>query len=152
MAATVLDEIMTRLRATGLRATPQRRAVLQALLGAGRHLTAQEVHERLRGSFPELSLDTVYRTLRTLAQLGIVCQSHLQTRHANRFSLAMADHHHHHLICIDCGLSVEFAECALPASLSDVARRHDFAPTGHAFEIYGYCGKCRPKGGGTGDR
>ena len=150
MARHGLDELITRVRGAGLRATPQRRAILQVLLETGRHLTAQEVYERLHPSFPELSLDTVYRTLRTLAQLGIVCQSHLQTRHANRFSLAVADHHHHHLICITCGRSVEFSECALPVSLTEVARRHDFAPLGHAFEIYGYCGPCRAAGGGAG--
>src|SRR5690554_4040702 len=99
MAGDRLGEIMARLRAAGLRGTPQRRAIVQVLLDSPRHLTAQEVYDQVRGSFPELSLDTVYRTLRTLAQLGIACQSHLQTRHANRFSLAMADDHHHHLIC-----------------------------------------------------
>ncbi|HEX6990177.1 MAG TPA: Fur family transcriptional regulator [Bacillota bacterium] len=150
MAAGELDEMLSRVRAAGLRVTPQRRAILQVLLEDGGHLTAQQVYDRVRQPFPELSLDTVYRTLRTLAQQGILCQSHLQTRHAHRFSLAAEGRHHHHLICIACGHSVDFAECALPASLAEVARRHGFAPTGHAFEIYGYCGRCRG-GGGDGD-
>ncbi|MFO7245591.1 MAG: Fur family transcriptional regulator [Thermaerobacter sp.] len=146
-----LDDLMARLRAAGFRGTPQRRAILQVLLASPRHLTAQEVFNQVRDSFPDLSLDTVYRTLRTLAQLGIACQSHLHTRHAHRFSLAAAGDHHHHLICIHCGRSVEFAECAVQASLAQVARRHGFALTGHALEIYGYCGDCRRDGGEAGE-
>ena len=141
-----LDAVIETVRASGLRVTPQRRAILRVLIEERSHLTAQEVYERLRPLFPELSLDTVYRTLRTLAGMGIVCQSHLQTRHANRFSLALERHHHHHLICLDCGESIEFQDCALPAALSRLAERYDFVPTGHAFEVYGYCARCRDAG------
>lgn len=142
MEAETLAAALAAVRAVGLRLTPQRRAILQVLAEERRHLTVQEVQERLREAQPGLSLDTIYRTLRTLAGLGVVCQSHLQTRHPDRFALAVTGHHHH-LICLACGASIEFEECELPQALAGVAERHGFQTTGHALEVYGYCAGCR---------
>lgn len=140
-----IDELLDKLRSHGLRITPQRRAIVEALMSSvGKHLTAQEVHDHLLPRFPDISLDTVYRNLRMLTVLGLACQEHLQTGQVSRFALAPG-HHHHHLICIDCGDTVEFADCPIPDALALVTARHNFVPAGHALEIYGYCTACYRK-------
>lgn len=136
-----LDGLLQILRGHGLRVTPQRREILRLLLESNRHLTAQECFEKLRPSFPDLSLDTVYRTLRTLTVLGIACQSHLQTPHVSRFGLA-AGEHHHHLVCIDCGDTFDLDVCPVSPGIQETAARLGFQVAGHALEIYGYCKAC----------
>lgn len=59
-------------RAGGMKVTQQRRVILEALLRAGEHLSAEAVHERVRPEFPALSLSTVYSTLETLADVGVI--------------------------------------------------------------------------------
>lgn len=145
-----MDQLLGDLRVRGLRITPQRRQILRLLMEADGHLTAQEVYERVRPLFPDVSLDTVYRTLRTLAVLGVLCQSHLQTPRASQFGLA-AGHHHHHLVCIGCGRTIEVLDCPLGPFLDDVAARHAFRAAGHALEVYGYCTGCQEgRGDGRG--
>lgn len=144
--AITLDTMLAKLRRHGLRITPQRRSILNLLLEHGDHLTAKEVHDGISHQFPDISLDTVYRNLRLLAMLGIVCQSHLQTGGVSRFALTPGHHHHHHLICIDCGTTEEFADCPVPNVMEQVAARHGFVPAGHAFEIYGFCQPCQTGG------
>lgn len=132
-----LDEI----RHQGHKLTPQRRAVVQALQAAGHPLTAQEVFHHVRQSFPEVSLDTVYRNLRLLTDLGIL---HLiGGRDSDRFELAAGTEHHHHLVCLNCGGSVCIDFCPLDQRWHDAAARHDFQITRHSFDIYGYCNACR---------
>lgn len=64
---------MEKLRAAGLRVTPQRRAVWSAFgEGAGDHLTADEVLGRARAALPELSRATVYNTLAALVEAGLL--------------------------------------------------------------------------------
>lgn len=137
-----VDQVLAQLRERGLRITPQRRSIVELLLEHEGHLTAQEVHDHLLPRFPDVSLDTVYRNLRLLSMLGLVCQSHLQTGQASRFALASGRDHHHHLICIDCGATEEFADCPMDSLVKAVTARHNFTPAGHALEIYGYCAAC----------
>lgn len=128
------------LRERGLRATGQRLAILEALASAGRALTAREVHERVRASLPTLSLDTVYRTLATLAAAGLVSQINLQNREAARFEL-QGESHHHHAVCLGCGRSYCLPGC--PPGLEQAwARVPGFRVVSHALELYGYCASC----------
>ncbi|MDI3281197.1 MAG: transcriptional repressor, partial [Bacillota bacterium] len=69
---TPLEELFRRLKEKGYRLTPQRRAVAAAALGNSGASTALEVLERVRPSFPDISLDTVYRNLHLLTELGFL--------------------------------------------------------------------------------
>src|SRR5438270_12367222 len=71
MAEEALGEAARRLEARGHRATPQRMAVLAALLAQRTFVTAQEMHGVLRRVQPHLGLATVYRTLELLVQCGL---------------------------------------------------------------------------------
>ncbi|QIA27707.1 transcriptional repressor [Thermaerobacter sp. PB12/4term] len=135
------DDVLRWLRERGLRATGQRIAILETLGSAGRPLTAREIHALVQAAHPTISLDTVYRTLATLAAAGVVGQINLQNREAARFEL-QGDVHHHHAVCLGCGTSYCLPECAPPLDRVLPGAVPGFRVVGHAFEVYGYCPRC----------
>ena len=87
------------LRAAGLKATPQRLAILRALDGDETHPTAQELHERLHAQFPTLSVATVYNTLSALTRMQRCAP--LELGGPLRFDPNMSAHDH--AVCERCG-------------------------------------------------
>jgi len=87
------------LRDAGLKATPQRLAILRALDGDETHPTAQELYDRLRDEFPTLSVATVYNTLSALTRLAR-CQP-LELGGPVRFDPNVTAHDH--AVCERCG-------------------------------------------------
>lgn len=88
-------------RASGLKLTPQRMAIVRELAGDPTHPTAQELYERLREALPTMSFATVYNTLDALASAGL-CAALSLSPGAARFDPNMAGHHH--AVCDRCGL------------------------------------------------
>lgn len=137
-----LQTVLRKIKSKGYKITPQRRVIVQALVEASRPLSAQQLFQRLRGDLPDTGLDTVYRTLRLLADLGIVNQITCAARQGDLFELA-ADNHHHHLVCLQCGQILCLEECVFENTARQAAKDRHFTVTGHVFEIYGYCQACR---------
>ena len=92
-------------RQAGLRLTPQRLEILRELAAATDHPSAEELHRRLLGRFPTLSLDTVYRTLGTFVRHGLV---HKVETAESQGRYEMRRSRHHHLICSRCKKIVDF--------------------------------------------
>lgn len=88
------------LRGAGCRPTPQRLRVLREL-GGGGHLTAEEIFARVRPDVPTINPSTVYRTLETLEEAGLVRCTDLGAGRMH-FELARG-HRHHHAVCRSCG-------------------------------------------------
>jgi len=122
-----------KIRGCGYKATPQRLAVLAAI-AAGWHQGLEEIRSRC----PEVGMVTVYRTLDLFSELGIVRR--LDLGHGPRYELA--EDHHHHLICEDCGSVTEFEWC--PVDLRDLPLSGgEFEVRAHSLEVYGTCSACR---------
>jgi Fur family transcriptional regulator, stress-responsive regulator len=116
-----VQPLVARLRDRGWRLTAQRRVIAEVMTGEHVHLAADEVFERARAILPEVSLATVYNTLKELVDMGEL----LEVTHGDgrkRYDPNVADHHHH-LVCVDCGrmLDVHVADPPLPD-----AERHGF--------------------------
>jgi Fur family transcriptional regulator, ferric uptake regulator len=128
-----LDALAGKIRGRGYKATPQRLAVLRAI--------AAEQHQSLEGiraRCPEVGLVTVYRTLDLLSELGLVRRLEL----GGGPLYELAEDHHHHLICEDCGSVTEFEQCPLdPKRLPRIGG--DFEVRAHSLEVYGSCSECR---------
>ena len=122
------------MRGAGYKATPQRTAVLRALI-AEQHQSLEEIRARC----PEVGLVTVYRTLDLLNELGIVRR--LDLGDGARYELA--EDHHHHMICESCGDISEFDECPLDPALLLPIRNSDFKLRSHSLEVYGRCAACK---------
>ncbi len=141
MAEEALTEAARRLEAAGHRATPQRMAVVAALMAQRSYVTARDLHLALRRVQPHLGLATVYRTLELLVDSGLA-ESFPQPNNELRYAFCSA-RHHHHLICTHCGLVAEVPGCALRGVERDLERQSRFAITDHALTFFGTCQDCR---------
>jgi Fe2+ or Zn2+ uptake regulation protein len=132
-------ELIAALRERGMRVTPQRLLVHDALRGLGRHATADEVLRRVREEQPALSLPTVYATLDLLVELGAV-------RRVNAASgAALFDPRidpHVHLVCERCG-GVEDVELVVDeTALVRDARRAGATADAAEVVLRGRCAAC----------
>ena len=127
------------LNVTGLRATSQRALILEVIRHG--HLDADEIYRQARAKQPNISLSTVYRTLRMFKKLGLVEELHFDEAH-HHYEVKPSSEHHH-LVCLGCGKIVEF-ECPLsPKMKEDIAREKGFEITSVEIHMTGYCPKCR---------
>ena len=100
------EELCQRFRARGLKVTPQRRFIFQVLEESRDHPSAEEIYAKVRAILPDISLATVYNTLRELVNLGEVWELDLGEG-KSRYDPDTADHHH--LICVRCHKVVDVA-------------------------------------------
>jgi len=137
-----MESFVAALRAQGYKVTPQRRAVIEALQGCGKFSTAQQVLELVRRQYPDMSLDTVYRNLSLLVELGLVHEVRVRGREGNVFEIAI-NGHHHHLVCLKCGKTECLDFCPIHDQDLVRAQAGGFKITAHSLEFYGYCIDCR---------
>ncbi len=131
----------TDLRAAGKRVTVQRRLVLDVLSVADGHLDAGEIYTRAHERDPRLSLATVYRTLKTLVESGLVRQLHLAgERHY--YELDRQDRHAH-LVCAACGRVWEVDSADLARAAREAGREFGFQVATARVEVTGLCADCR---------
>ena len=133
-----LPDSTERLEDTGYRLTAPRRAVLDAISGINRPFTIEELNERL----PNIGRATVFRTIKLLQELEIVCRVPLEDGGV-RYERSRSGAHHHHLICSPCGSVTEFIDPALDAAIEQNAASAGFAIEGHSVELYGRCAPCQ---------
>ena len=124
----------------GTRATRQRRAVAACLQGLDDFRSAQEIHVLLARDGEHVGLSTVYRTLQALADNGEV--DVLRSEDGEARYRRCSSSHHHHLVCRDCGRTVEVEGPAVERWAASVASEHGFADVSHTVEVFGLCGDC----------
>ncbi|MDO7788755.1 Fur family transcriptional regulator [Desulforamulus aquiferis] len=127
------------LQEKGLKITPQRQEIIRVFLESkNNHLSAEDVHNQIAEKFPSMSLDTVYRNLSVMQQLGILTELNFGER-KNLFEINSSQHHHH-LVCTKCGVSEEIDFC--PLEFLDADKVKNFKVKKHSFEIFGICANC----------
>ena len=129
----------------GRRLTPQRKRVLELFerLGSGCHLSAEEVHQQLAGLQLKVSLATVYRTLRLLADMGFLQELEL-SEGGRRFELAVAEHRdHHHVVCIRCGRTEEFESESVLRAGTEAAEQFGFKLIESSLKVRAICAACQ---------
>jgi Fur family ferric uptake transcriptional regulator len=107
----------------------------------GTHLTAPEVFVKAQELGLPVSISTVYRTLHRLKTVGNV--STISGDRKIRYEAADGGPEHDHLICLGCGLTIEFIDDRLPSFGQIVAKRKGFSLIKSRFDILGYCENCR---------
>ncbi|GAB6157092.1 Fur family transcriptional regulator [Desulfotomaculum varum] len=133
---------LNKLQSSGLKITPQRQEIIRVFLESNKHhLSAEEVHSRIVRRYPGLSLDTVYRNLNLLLNLGILSELNFGERKS--FFELNNQEHHHHIICTKCGMSREIDFC--PLTHIDSRLIENFEIEKHCFEIFGICANCKEK-------
>lgn len=104
-SAGCLDQFIALCKKFELKITPQRCAIFKILAQIKDHPTADEMYHLVKGEFPNISYDTVNRTLLTFAQIGLIDVVPTQEG-PRRFDPDMEQHHHFH--CIQCGKIIDF--------------------------------------------
>ena len=123
----------------GLRLTPQRDLVLQAVRKLD-HATPEEVHQKVHASHPGINLSTVYRNLETLENVGLVQHTHLG--HGSATYHASEELNHLHLVCESCG-SIGDAPLEVAASfVQSLSDDYGFKTDVSHFAISGMCSNC----------
>ena len=133
------------LRQEGRRLTPQRQRVLDLFerRGSGCHLSAEEVHQQLSEMNLKVSLATVYRSLRLLADMGYLQELEL-TESGRRFELVVADHRdHHHIVCIRCGRTEEFESEPVLQAGAEAAKGFGFQLIESSLNVRGSRSTCQ---------
>lgn len=126
---------------TTKRSTRQRTAVSAALATTDDFKSAQDLHAMLREQGVAVGLTTVYRTLQALADDGQV--DVLRTPEGESvYRRCQTDSHHHHLVCRQCGRTVEVEGPAVEQWAEQVGSQHGFADVSHTVEIFGVCPDC----------
>lgn len=135
-------EFIEYLAREGLKLTQQRLTILDVLLETSGHYTLEEMYHKVAEMDPAVSQATVYRTLRLFVDAGFAYEVTFGDG-LTRYELRYGQCHHDHIICRQCGRSVEFLNPALERMLEDISRQYDFIQTSHALNIFGMCDACR---------
>ncbi|HEX9712354.1 MAG TPA: transcriptional repressor [Actinomycetota bacterium] len=135
-----IEEVDQLLRSHGLRRTPQRQVTLEAIRELAGHATADQIVERVRATLSSISPSTVYRTLATLEQVGVVCHAHLGHT-ASVYHVGTAGLHQH-LVCERCGALQEVDDALTGPFAEQLARRFGFRANFTHFAVLGECRDC----------
>lgn len=141
-----IDELQDQLNAymerKGLRSTTQRRLVSDVFFRTSGHHSIDDVLAMVRAKDPKVGYATVYRTMKLLVECGLANERQFGET-VTRFEIALHDHHHDHLICVDCKRIVEFEDDGIEELQRKLAERQGFSLISHKHELYGICADCR---------
>jgi Fur family peroxide stress response transcriptional regulator len=142
--ADCLDPFIQHCKKFDLKITPQRCAIYKKLMQAKNHPTADEMFNIVKKEFPNISCDTVHRTLLTFAEIGLV--DVIPTKGGpRRFDPDMEKHHHFH--CLDCGEIVDFSSDEFDNLRIPNHIQNDFTVFTKRVVLNGLCKQCRRKKG-----
>ena len=146
------ERFRTYLSDRGFRMTAVRGTVLDGIDALEGHFDADSLYDFLKTRGERISRATIYRTLRLLAETGIVKETG-RGREGARYEHVFGHTHHDHMECLRCGKIVEFVSPDIEKLQETVCREHRFTPVEHRLTIQGVCADCgrkRSAGRGTG--
>lgn len=139
-----LEKMCNLIKTKGLKLTPARRLMMKIFLNSGNKLlNASEIYDQVRGKNSRTNFSTIYRNLELLVDHGIIEKLHLGLE--AQYMLLDEDSCRHHMICTVCHKIEPLPYCPLKDLENYIRHEHDFIPTEHRVEIYGYCKKCNEK-------
>ena len=137
-----LDNFVNICKEHGLKLTPQRMAIYEEISGSNEHPSTEIIYKKIIDKYPNISFDTVNRTLLTFVEIGIleIVEGYGNSR---RFDPNLNNHHHIH--CIKCGSILDFEDrdydnLELPSLVSS-----KFKVLSKKVIINGICMKCQKK-------
>ena len=130
-------------KVSGCSVTNQRRLLLELIQEAQGHLDADELFRRAKKHKPRISLATVYRNLKLFKELGFIAESDLGETHSHYEIKGAVEHHH--LVCLSCGLIIEFDSPLIAAAKTRIQKENGFDVVSSKVKMEGYCPKCKLK-------
>ncbi len=129
------ETIIERSAARGLRLTEQRRVIARVLEDADDHPDVEELHARAVAIDSNISIATVYRTVKLFEESGLL-ERHEFGDGRSRYEDAEREHHDH-LIDMQTGEVIEFVDPEIEALQEKIAQRLGYSLKGHRLELYG---------------
>lgn len=146
----IADRFEEFLRKQGLRLTRQRAEILKSIYGTHKHVSADDLYDRLRKSDAnnrlKISRATVYRTLSLLEEGGFVDKLDVPSTQGALYEHTLEHEHHDHMVCDHCGRIIEFHDDRLEAVQAAAVERHGFLARSHRLNVFGICATCQKKG------
>lgn len=128
-------------RRHGLKSTQQRDLIVDLFLRSSGHMSIEDLLAKVRRKSPKVGYATVYRTLKLLTDCGIAAARQFGDGQT-RFEVMGDSAHHDHLICVQCGLILEFENDTIEKLQDEMADRlGGFKLVKHKLELYGLCPK-----------
>jgi len=139
----VIDELRKIVKQKGLKYTEQREIVLNILIHADGHLTAEEVYNLIKTKRPDsnIGIATVYRALGFLEEVNLLTS--ITFGSDGKKYESNTKEHHDHLICTSCGKIVEFMDEEIEKRQDRIAKKNKFKITSHSMQLYGICDSCK---------
>ena len=139
------QDILQHLRESGVRLTPQRLLILNAVSQGGGHMGVDEVFRKARETYPYMDIATVYRTLHLFKRIGVVTEVAIGDR--LHFEITDPDAKHHHMVCRSCAVAYDLAPDYLDEFRSALTSEFNFTPDLDNFTVSGTCSNCNdPEG------
>ena len=134
------QEIAERLREWGVRVTPQRLAIAEAVLNSVDHPSVQQIYERVQSHFPSMTLATIYSTLDVLERSSLIQE--LPFPQFSRYESNLTPHVN--LVCIQCGnvMDASAGEEAVVRLRDQVASESNFRVAWQRVDFHGWCRRC----------
>lgn len=126
------------------RSTRQRRAIESCLSEFDDFRSAQDIHGAMKERGENVGLATVYRGVQALVDAGLV--DVVKTDSGESVYRRCSPTHHHHLVCRDCGKTVEIEGPTVEEWAASVSARHGFVDVNHTVELFGTCAECSRAG------
>jgi len=123
----------------GLKFTKQRELIADVFFASGGHLKVEELLEKVRKQDEQVSLATVYRTMKLLTDCGLAHPHRFGERQTVYEPIEGDEEHHDHIICTLCGRIVEFVDDRIEELQELIAKKNGFKLTHHRMELYGEC-------------
>ena len=142
MDKTLLEKFKDTLHTNGMKCTPARLTIFKEVYSSSEHFDADEIYFRMRKEKKSVSRATVYRTLDLLVENGFVSKVNVGASQVH-FENTLAQGHHEHLVCTQCGKIIEFRNDMIEKQQDKICKEYGFFPTKHNLIIFGLCDKCQ---------
>ncbi len=151
----VAKHFETFLRERDLRLTKQREAVLEAIYATHKHVSADELYDRLardeKARALRISRATVYRTLSLLTEGGFIQALDIGRERGTLYEHVLGHGHHDHMVCTTCENIIEFHDDELETVQARAVERHGFVASSHRLNVFGTCRVCAQKEAAAGE-
>jgi len=125
-----------------LKLTPHRELILDIFIANEGHRSVEDVYHTVRDLDPRIGYTTVYRTMKLLVDCGLAREVDLADG-ITRYEHLYNHQHHDHMICMQCGSSIEFYNEEIEAVQDAASEQLGFKVLDHRLQIYGLCKNCR---------
>ncbi len=125
----------------GLNTTSQRINIAKVFFSMQGHHSLEEIYQKVSRKYPGTGQTTVYRTVKLLCEVGLAEELQIGSGMA-RYETTNANQHHDHIICKNCGKTLEFNAPEIEKIQNEIANSHGFRLIDHNHILIGICSDC----------